>query len=174
MSNDHPEILKQSSSLPTESPLASKKPLDAKALRLKKKEEKKLQKAKEKLQKSQQSFRDYLNREKSFGKLSQNRGWEDWENWWRQVGLDGLKEDLAVLAQSVNRFMDRSEHAVETVGEHRLQANEQHLRLYTKHSETIDHIFGERTLSTNLNLQFAFSHVNFLSRHLQALPRSHT
>lgn len=137
MSNLQHSILKNPSQLKN---VADSKPLDKKALKLMKKEEKKLQKAKEKLEKSQQRFRDYLTREKAFGEVSRNRGWVDWEKWWRQVGVDGLREDLEILAQSVNCFMDRSDHAVETVREHRKHASEQHLRMFQRHFEMIDRI----------------------------------
>lgn len=108
-----------------------------------KKEEKKLLKEREKREKTQQQFRDFLTREKSFNKISHDRGWEDWENWWRQVRVDELRDELKVVAQSANRLMDKSDHAVETLRNHREHADEQYLRNFVKHSECIDHIFGE-------------------------------
>ena len=139
-----PGILKQPSIIARKaSRVSTRKPETQEEKKLRKKEEKKILNAQKKLEKSQQQFRDYLTREKNFGKVSKDRGWEDWDKWWRQVGLDGLKDDLAVAAKTVDCFMDRSELAVMTVEEHRLHAGEQHQRLFVRHLESIDRLFGK-------------------------------
>jgi Sperm tail len=109
-----------------------------------KKELKKHLKAQKKLEKSQQQFRDYLTRENNFNKTSIDRGWDDWEKWWREVNVDGLKEDLRAAAQSLNRLMDKSDHVVETIKIHREHADEQYFRNFAKNCEMIDYVFGEK------------------------------
>lgn len=112
-----------------------------------KKLERKLQKAQEKLEKSQQIVRDYMTREKNFGKISHNRGWEDWVKFCRQVCSDGLRNDLEALEKTVDSFMDRSKHIVETIKEHRVHASEQHQRLFVMHNEMIEQIYGKYLLN---------------------------
>ena len=163
-------ILKQPSLIARKASRVSiKKPETEQEKKLRKKEEKKILKAQKKLEKSQKQFRDYLTREQTFGKVSKDRGWEDWEKWWRQVGLDGLKNDLAVAAKTVDCFMDRSKHAVTTVEEHRIHAGEQHQRLFVRHLESVDQLFGKRDFKNALN-QIATKRQNSLTI-LMTFPR---
>lgn len=109
----------------------------------KSKEEKRREKELKEISKAQQQKRDYLTREEDFNKASHDRGWKDWETWCEEMTVIELRDELKVVKQSVNHMMDKSDHAVATLREHRVHAAEQYSRNFQSHAELIDYVMGE-------------------------------
>lgn len=114
-------------------------PLSKKAKKLKLKEEKE----KQKKLKDQQLSRDELFRELKYKELSFARGWQDWEQRCEQITNDLLKSDVQVTTKALNRLIDKSDLAIETIKMHREIADEQYSRNYYQHCGFIDYIMSE-------------------------------
>lgn len=116
----------------------------------------------------QKQIRGHLTREEKFNSASHHRGWSDWEAWCEKVTLAELKDELRAASQSVSRLMDKSNHAVETIAEHRRHAGEQYLRNFQCHSELIDYVHGEILFTL---LVTTFNLMEFFFRSLQSFSR---
>lgn len=88
-------------------------------------------------------IRDRLLREENFKSLSNQRGWRDWKTFCQEVAVEGLRDELCAVSQSVTCFMDRSAHLVDTIKTHRSHAEQQHLRKFQSHSDVVEYIMGE-------------------------------
>lgn len=97
----------------------------------------------EKIAQEQKRIRDQLTREIKYSELSHRRGIKDWEQWCEDATFINLQSDLKAVAQSLNRVMDKSDHAVDVIKMHREHAEEQYLRNFYQHTELIDYILGK-------------------------------
>ncbi|CAO1372113.1 unnamed protein product [Diamesa serratosioi] len=104
----------------------------------------KLKLEKEQLKKEQelQQIRDELNRELTNKQLSFARGWKDWERWCRDITHDHLITDVQVTTKALNRLIDKSDQAIETIKNHREIADEQYVRNFHQHCSLIDYIMN--------------------------------
>ncbi|CAO1314890.1 unnamed protein product [Diamesa tonsa] len=100
----------------------------------------KLEKEKQKIEHEKQLTRDELNRELKNKTLSFARGSKDWERWCEQITHHRLKTDVQVTAKALNRLIDKSDLAIETMKMHRETADEQYVRNFNQHCDIIDYI----------------------------------
>lgn len=107
-----------------------------------KQQELKRQKELEKIVQEQKQIRDQLTRELKYNELSLGRGFKDWQKWCEDVTCKSIRNDLQVVAQSLNKLIDKSNHAVDTIKIHREHADEQYLRNFHQHSELVDYIMS--------------------------------
>lgn len=117
-------------------------PLDVKKKSSKKKLTEKEKKA-IKNEKQKQLFRDQFEREAKFCELSKERGANHHLSTCKSLTLERLSDELNTQIQSLNRFLDRSEHQVGVIEVHKNHAEEQHQRLFAFHSQLVDWIFGK-------------------------------
>jgi hypothetical protein len=90
----------------------------------------------------QRNERARLEREIKYSKKSVARGKKDWESWCETNVRDGLREQVQVTKESIERLKDRSEHAIKITFEHKKHADEQYERNLQSHLEIIDHLTG--------------------------------
>ena len=111
------------------------------------KREKKLklkqEKEKQKIEQEKQLIRDELHRELKNTSLSFARGSQDWERWCEQITHHRLKTDVQITTQALNRLIDKSDLAIETMKMHRQIADEQYARNFHQHYDLIDYIMSE-------------------------------
>ena len=101
------------------------------------------EKEKQKIQQEQQQARNELDRELKNKTLSFARGWQDWERWCRQITHNRLKTDVQATTKALNRLIDKSDLAIETMKMHREIADEQYSRNFYQHCDLIDHIMSK-------------------------------
>lgn len=107
-----------------------------------KKEEKKREKELKKKLRSNEILRDYLKREENRNKICLERSKNEIEKWIESLALEDLKLDVLTLTKSLDRIMDKSSHAIETIENHRDHADEQYYRNFQIQCKMIDHIEG--------------------------------
>lgn len=111
------------------------------------KREKKLklkeEKEKQKIEQENQYTRDELYRELKNKTLSFARGSQDWERWCEQITHHRLKTDVQVTTKALNRLIDKSDLAIETIKMHREIADEQYIRNFQQHCDLIDYIMSK-------------------------------
>lgn len=96
-----------------------------------------------KIEEQNKLLRDQFEREVKFTEFSNARGLADQFATCKKFTLERLANELNVTIQTLNRFLDRSDHTVGVIENHREHAEEQHQRLFAFHSQVIDCIFSE-------------------------------
>lgn len=104
---------------------------------------KKRAKQEKKKLKAQQQKLDFLIREENRNKICLVHTKNEIEKWIESVAVEDLQNDVFYLAQSLNRSIDKSRFAIETIQNHRRHADEQYNRNFRAYWELIDHIGGE-------------------------------
>lgn len=118
---------------------------DSKELKKLKKEEKKRKKEGEKILKQNQLTRDYLIREEKRNQLCLERSKNEIENWIESFAVEDLQSDILILSQRLNRLIDKSQHAIEVIENHRIHAEEQYDRNFQNHCKILDYIKGSHS-----------------------------
>lgn len=114
-----------------------------KALKKKLTEEEKEDANNEKLNKE---LREHFDREQKFSEQSKARGAEYHQSICKNYTLKRLTDELNALISSLNRLLDKSDHDVIIVKNHRDHVEEQHRRLFAFQSKIIDSILSKLIL----------------------------
>lgn len=130
-----------------------------------KKEEKKRERLEKRKLKAQQLNRDFLKREENRNNICLKRTKNEIEKWIESIALKDLKNDVFIVTQSLNRSIDKSQFAVETIETHRRHADEQYERNFRNHLQLIGHIEGRKS-EKRKNI-FKFSKILQLFRYFQ-------
>lgn len=96
-----------------------------------------------KIEEQNKLLRHQFERESKFTEFSNARGTGDHEKTCKTFTLERLTNELNATIQSLNRFLDRSDHTTAVIENHREHAEEQHQRLFAFHTQVIDCIFSE-------------------------------
>lgn len=99
-----------------------------------------------KIEKQNELMRDQFRRESKYTELSNDRGSKQHEILCKNFTFDRLKTELTATIQTLNHFLDKSDHTVGIIENHRRHAEEQHQRLFEFHSHIIDRIYSEYLL----------------------------
>lgn len=110
---------------------------------LSKKKLTKEEKAAKKIEIQNELLRHQFEREAKFCESSEERGADHHLLACQNLTLERLSNELNTQIQSLNRFLDRSEHQVGVIEVHRNHAEEQHQRLFAFHAHLVDWIFSE-------------------------------
>jgi molecular chaperone GrpE (heat shock protein) len=100
---------------------------------------------KEEIRTEQQNkeLREHFDREQKFSELSKERGAVNHQSICKKFTLERLANELNSIIPSLNRILDKSEHDVRIIENHRGHVEEQHRRLFAFQSKIIDAIFSE-------------------------------
>lgn len=88
-------------------------------------------------------IRNHFEREQKFSELSKARGAEIHQSICKDYTLKRLTNELNATIHTLNRLLDKSEHDIKIVDNHREHAVEQHQKIIAFHSKIIDFIFSE-------------------------------